>query len=68
MDKQIVQRFNWFKGSIGLRIKLVYWFKVSSNSLVKGFNWLKGSTGSIGLRFQPVQGFKWFNNSISASV
>ena len=49
---QLVQVFNWFKGSIGSRVQLVQklnWFnrfKVSSKLLVKAFNWLKGSTGS----------------------
>ena len=51
---QLVQRFNWFKGSMGARIQLVQGFNSLRVQLVQGFNWGKGLVSS---RLQLIQGF-----------
>ena len=78
----MVQAFNWSKGSIGSRIKLVHRLNGSWVKLVQGSNCFKGSIGSMdqlvkginrlkgsdGSRDQLVQDFNWFKCLIGSSV
>ena len=65
---QLVQGFNWFKGSIRSKVQLdkrFNWFDGSIVPIRQGFNWLEGSIDS---RDQFVHGFNWFKDSIEVRV